>query len=238
MKNILLKISGEIFNKEKASSQGGAFSLNKDFVKNIVKQIKTLQKDHNIGIVIGGGNLFRGSINGNQLDLTQNSSHKIGMLSTVINGIILKDLFEKEKLKSELFTSFFCPQIAKIIDEENIKKSLSEKKCLIFSGGTGNPYFTTDTTAVLRALQIESTLVLKATKVNGIYDKDPISNKSAKLIKKISFDDFIKNDLQVMDLTAITLAKQNKIKIKVFNLFENNSIVKAIKEKDFGSTIN
>ncbi len=238
MKHILLKISGEVFNTEKASSKGGAFSVNKDLIKNIAKQIKSLQKNYNIGIVIGGGNLFRGTTNGKQFSLTPNTSHQIGMLSTIINGTILKDLFEKEKIQTEHLTSIVCPQITKIINTENITQSLNEKKCIIFSGGTGNPYFTTDTTAVLRALQIGSTLVLKATKVDGIYDKDPIKNKNAKLIKKISFSDFIKKDLQVMDLTAITLAKQNNIKIKVFNLFENNSIVKAIKENNFGSTIN
>lgn len=237
MKTILLKISGEVFNSQKAPSKSGAFCMDKKLIKNIALQIKKLQKNYNIGIVIGGGNLFRGDKNGKQLGITSTSSHQIGMLATVINGILLKDFFEKEKIECNLFSSFFCPQIANTIEIDSINKDLHKNKCLIFSGGTGNPYFTTDTTAILRALQIGSSLVLKATKVDGVYDKDPQKNKTAKLIKKISFDQILQKNLAIMDLTAITLAKQNDVKIKVFNLFKTDSILKAVKEKDFGTII-
>ncbi|MFH1643677.1 MAG: UMP kinase [bacterium] len=237
MKTILLKISGEIFNTQKASSTDGAFSLNKDLIKNIAKQIKELQKKYNIGIVIGGGNIFRGGINGKQLEITQTTSHQIGMLATIINATLFKSFLENEKIKCSHLCSFYCPQITKIINQNNIDEALTKKECIIFSGGTGNPFFTTDTTATLRALQINADIVLKATKVDGIFDSDPEKNKNAKLIKKISFDDFIKNNLKVIDLTAITLAKENNLKIKIFNLFENNSIIKAVKEKNFGSLI-
>ena len=237
MKTILLKISGEVFNSQKASSKSGAFCMDKKLIKNIALQIKKLQKDYKIGVVIGGGNLFRGDKDGKQLGITSATAHQIGMLSTVINGIMLKDFFEKEKIECTLFSSFFCPQIANTIETDSINEALRENKCLIFSGGTGNPYFTTDTTAILRALQIGSSLVLKATKVDGVYDKDPEKSKTAKLIKKTSYEKVLQENLKVMDLTAITLAKQNNVKIKVFNLFKTDSILIAIKEKDFGTTI-
>jgi len=241
MDNILIKISGELFAKQvkqkKASSQDDAFFVDKTFIKNVTQQIKTLQKKFNIGIVIGGGNIFRGDINGKQLGLPEQSSHQIGMIATMINAIILRNFLESSKIKTTHFSSFCCPQIAQTIRQDKIKNALQKKECIIFSGGTGNPYFTTDTTAILRALQIEAKLVLKATKVDGVYDSDPNINKNAKILKKISYEQVIKKDLKVMDLTAITLAKQHNIKIKVFNLFKPNALIKVIQDKNFGSTV-
>jgi len=241
MDTILIKISGELFakstNKEKASSLDGAFSVNKKLIENICQQIKTVQQGFNIGIVIGGGNIWRGDVNGKQLNLTEQSSHQIGMISTIINGIVLQNFLENSKIKTTHFSSFCCPQITRTIRQDKIKNALQKNECLIFSGGTGNPYFTTDTTAILRALQIDAKLILKATKVDGVYDSDPATNKNAKILKKISYEEMIKNNLKVMDLTAITLAKQHNLKIKVFNLFEEDSIIKVIQDKNFGSTV-
>jgi len=241
MDTILIKISGELFakpvNTEKASSQDDAFSVNKKLIENICQQIKTVQQNFNVGIVIGGGNIWRGDVNGKQLNLTEQSSHQIGMIATIMNAIVLQNFLENSKIKTTHFSSFCCPQTARTIRQDKIKNALQKNECLIFSGGTGNPYFTTDTTAVLRALQIDAKLVLKATKVDGVYDSDPTTNKNAKILKTISYEEMIKNNLKVMDLTAITLAKQHNLKIKVFNLFDEEAIIKVIRDENFGSTV-
>lgn len=225
MKKVVIKVSGELLDST-------------DNLKQVVTQIKELSKEYKIGIVVGAGNIFRGKQHGKALGLNATTGDSAGMLATIINGLILKDMLSTVDVSSKILTAFSCPRIADEISQEKINCSFKKDKVVIFVGGTGNPFFTTDTNAVLRALQIGSEIVLKGTKVDGIFDSDPKTNNNAKLIKNISYNDILKNKLQVMDLTAITLAENNNVKIKVFNIFKKNAIIKAIKEIDFGSTIN
>ncbi|MBD3273003.1 UMP kinase [Candidatus Dependentiae bacterium] len=224
MEKVVIKLSGELF----ASTES---------LKKVVEQIKKISLKNQIGIVIGAGNIFRGEQHGKSLNLNPANAHFAGMVATIINSLILKDLLIKQDLKVKILSAIPVPTIADNITQEKIDLSLNENKIIIFAGGTGNPFFSTDTNAVLRALQLNSSLVLKGTKTEGIFDSDPEKNKNAKLLKTLSFDDFLKNNLQVMDLTAITLAKKNNLKIKVFNIFEKDSLLKVFKDPNFGSTI-
>ena len=224
METILIKLSGEVFCG--------------DFVQTLISQIKELKKKFNIGIVVGAGNIFRGNQHGKQLDIKKTTAHTAGMVATIINGLILKDLLEKDGVEAELFSAINCPEVACIIKQSKIDKTLKQNKVLIFTGGTGNPFFTTDTNAVLRALQIGAKQILKGTKVDGIYESDPMENKDSKLLKKLTYKEFLEKELKVMDLTAITLAQEHNLKIKVFNLFEKEALLKVIQNADFGSTIN
>lgn len=224
MEKIVIKISGELF----ASTD----KLNK-----VVNQIKKLSSKIKIGIVVGAGNIFRGSQQGKEFGLNAPVGDNAGMLATIINGLILKDLLEKKDVLVKILTAIPVPTIADNITQEKINCTLKNNKVIIFVGGTGNPFFTTDTNAVLRALQIGALTVLKGTKVDGVFDSDPTNIKKTKLLKKLSFDDFLTKNLQVMDMTAITLAKKHKLKIKVFNIFEKNSLIKVVQDPEFGSTI-
>lgn len=224
MKKVVIKISGELLNST-------------DSLNQVIDQIKSLQSKYKIGIVIGAGNIFRGDQDSKNFDLEAAIGDNAGMLATIINGLILKSLLEKKGMKAKILSAFPVPTITDSITQEKIDCSLEKNKILIFVGGTGNPFFTTDTNAILRALQIKSNIVLKGTKVAGVFDSDPIKNKDAKLLKEISYNDFLTKDLQVMDLTAITLAKKHNLQIKVFNIFEENAIIKGLEEKNFGTLI-
>jgi uridylate kinase len=205
MKTLLIKISGELFSYRPA--------LDKELVKNIINQLKLLSSKHRIGLVIGGGNFFRGAQDNNTLGLEPVSAHNIGMLSTIVNGVVLQDLLTQENLPSVLLSAFSCPDIAEPLSQNSIDDALIQQKVILFVGGTGNPFFTTDTNAVLRALQIGATEVWKATKVDGIYESDPIEKKEAKFYQAISYQEVLDKELTIMDRTAITLAQEHKIPI-------------------------
>ncbi|MBD3231793.1 UMP kinase [Candidatus Dependentiae bacterium] len=226
MNTIVIKLSGELFKNNSP-----------DLISNIVKQIKKLKKDYNIAIVLGAGNILRGNEHQKKIGIKATTAHTAGMIATIINGLIIQDFLEKEKVDAQLFSAINCPEVACVIKQTTIDNALSQNKCLIFVGGTGNPFFTTDTNAVLRTLQIGATEMWKGTKVEGIYSTDPLKNKKAKLYKQISYDEVINQNLKIMDLTAIKLAQENKIKIKVFNIFEKDALIKASKNKTFGSYI-
>ncbi|MCK4499922.1 hypothetical protein KAU11_05450, partial [Candidatus Babeliales bacterium] len=166
MKSLLIKLSGELL----SLPQENRSSSNVDFTKNlpirsITQQIKTLSKKYFIGIVIGGGNFFRGNQHGKALGITGSARHHVGMLATMMNGVLLKDLLSQEEVNSETLSAIECPKIALQITEKNIKQAKEDKKVIIFVAGTGKPFFTTDTAAIMRAHQIGSTMVFKATKV-------------------------------------------------------------------------
>jgi uridylate kinase len=224
-KNILLKISGEVFSSKEKE------------LESIIKQLKVLKTKCNIGIVIGAGNIFRGRSNGKELNLEKASADEVGMLATIVNGRMLQAILEKVEIPSVIYSAIECPKICEPLSQNKINLAMKIHLTPIFVGGTGNPYFSTDTTSVIRGLQIKANEIWKATKVDGVFDKDPKKDKNAKLIKKISYDEVIEKKLGIMDLTAITLAKQNKVKIRVFNLFEENALLKAFSEPDFGSII-
>ncbi|MBS3741166.1 MAG: UMP kinase [Candidatus Cloacimonetes bacterium] len=228
---IILKLSGEVLQGVKA------FGISDEVITELAEEIvKLTQNNYEVGIVIGAGNFFRGAARAAE-NMNRVNADNIGMLGTLQNSIALNDKLMHLNEASEIFTSIKCGSIGKEFDHLSAKRALSEKKILIFAGGTGNPYFTTDTTAVLRALEVEADMVLKGTKVEGIYDKDPVKDSSAHLFNNISYDKYMELDLQVMDLTAIALAKKNQLPIKVFNIKNKENISRAVKENDFGSTI-
>jgi len=229
MESILIKLSGEFL----YGSNGFDFERISDFSK----QIKKLSKDYKIGLVIGGGNIFRASKQGKILKMNQSNADSAGMIATVINGIVLKDVLEQANVKCTLLSALSIDTIASKISQDIIDRELKNNTVIIFVSGTGNPFFTTDTNAVLRALQIGAKQVWKATKVDGIYSQDPEKNKSAKKIKTVTHDKALSLQLKITDSTALTLAYDNKIDIRVFNVFEPNALTKAAKDSNFGSTI-
>lgn len=224
MEKIIIKLSGEIFYKP-------------ELLKNVAIQIKELQKKYIIGLVIGAGNIFRGDQQGKDLNIKKTTGHSCGMIATHINSLILQDLFQQNNIKTSLFSSFNCPLLGCVIKQENINNAINNNSCLIFAGGTGNPFFTTDTTAILRASQMNAKQVWKGTKVDGIYSDDPQKAPDSKFYEKISYEDVIQKQLKIMDITAITLARQNSIQIRVFNIFDNNALLNADKNKNLGSQI-
>lgn len=224
-KTILIKLSGELF------------SAKKELINAITSNIKELLAFCKIGVVVGGGNFFKGSREGKELGLKESTGHIIGMLATIMNGLTLQELLDNVGVKTELFSAMQCDQVAKAISPGAIKSALAENKCLIFAGGTGNPFFTTDTNSVLRALQIDASEVWKATNVDGVYDMDPNENKNAKLLKQLRHQEAIEKNLRIMDLTAMTLAKEHSMKIRVFNMLKENALLEAYKNPDFGSTV-
>ncbi len=230
-KKILLKVTGNIFSSQDEKK------LSRKTVDIIAQQIKMLSNSHQIHIVIGGGNFFRGTQHGASLGITKPTGHQTGMLATIMNGVLLKDILEQNNLSVTLLSSIFCPSIAQPINEENINKACNNNETIIFVGGTGNPFFTTDTNAVIRSLQINADELWKATNVNGIYDKDPHKNDDALLIKNASYKDVLEKKLNIMDQTAFTLADEQKSTIRIFNIFAKDALLKAAQNKDFGSTI-
>ncbi len=228
---ILLKLTGEIF----LSKNTGKLSV--DYATELITQIKQLLDTYFFGIVIGGGNFFRGNSHGHQLGLTSSASHQMGMLGTIMNGIMLKDLCEKQGVAADVLTTMPNPEIGKPISQEAINSSLQKNSILIFAGGTGNPFFTTDTNAILRGLQIRAQEVWKGTSVDGIYTADPRKNPDACLLQNIPFSKALDLRLGVMDLSAFAMAEQHHIPIRIFNIFTDNALLKAAQNKEFGSTI-
>jgi len=231
-KRILLKLTGRVL-----SSTGGQQCLGSQFIEQLAAQIKELSETHLFGIVVGGGNILRGSEQGAELGLSPSVGHQAGMLATMINGLMLKDLFNSHGLTSTLLSSVFCPQMCDTTSQFNIDHALKHENIIIFAGGTGAPFFTTDTNAIIRALQIKATEVWKGTGVDGVYSQDPRKDKNAKRIKKITYTDAIIQKLGIMDTASLTLAQEHGITIRVFNIFEKNALNKANKNQDFGSLI-
>lgn len=234
MDSILIKISGELFCNKNATKDG---KFNIDFAENIVKQIKELQKKFNVGIVIGGGNFFRGIKEYERLNLRQAVADSIGMLATVMNGVLLQEIFENTGLKTALLSSIVIPQICEMGSQKNIDTAIENKKVIIFVGGTSNPFFSTDTTAVVRALQIGAKQIWKATKTDFVYDDDPEINKQSKPLQQISYQQALEMKLKIMDLTAFTLAQEYKLEIRVFNIFTENALLLVAGNNNFGSTL-
>ncbi len=228
-KRILLKLTGNTFTNDKGE-------LDSSLLRSIASQIKQLS-DYSFAIVTGAGNFFRGNQHGKKLGLSQSQAHQIGMLATGLNGLIIQDIFSQEGLDSSILTAFECPTLGHAISSHTIKTIQAKSKVIIFVGGTGNPYFSTDTAAVIRGLQIGADQIWKATNVDGIYDKDPNKDSSAQLIKQISYDDAYNNGLKIMDATAFALAREHSLPIRIFNIFEPDALIKAANNADFGSFV-
>ena len=217
-KNIMLKISGESlagFNE-----QGFDFDILNDLSQNI----KILsQKKIKISIVLGGGNFIRGSSFSNGV-VDRVTSDYMGMLGTVINSLALQSNLEKIGVPSRVMTAISINRVAEPYIKNRAVRHLDKNRVVIFASGTGNPFFSTDTAAVLRASEMKSDIIFKGTKVDGIYNKDPLSNNDAKKINEISYSDYLNKDIKVMDTTAISLAKDRKIPIIIFSILKSSNI--------------
>ena len=231
-KNIMLKISGESL--AGSNEQGFDFDILNDLSENI--KILTSQ-DIRVSIVLGGGNFIRGASFSNGV-VDRVTSDYMGMLGTVINSLALQSNLEKIGVPSRVMTALSINIVAEPYIKNKATRHLEKKRVVIFASGTGNPFFSTDTAAVLRASEMKSDIILKGTKVDGIYDKDPISNKDATKIEKISYSDFLNKEIKVMDATAISLAKDRSLPIIIFSIMKSSNIIDIIKGKGSYSLIN
>ena len=224
-KRILLKISGE------ALMGQSNYGIDVSTINKIANEIKKVhKKKYQICLIIGGGNIFRG-IKGASEGIDRSTSDYMGMLATVMNALSFQSCLEKINIPTRVQSAINMSQVAEPYIKRKAVRHLEKKRIVIFAAGTGNPFFSTDTAASLRASEMNCSLIIKATKVDGIYDKDPIKFSNAKLIKKINYNEVINSDLRVMDLTAISLAKESNIPIIITNIFKKNSLITALKEK-------
>ena len=197
-------------------------------ISNEIKKVYT--KKYQICLIIGGGNIFRG-IKGASEGIDRSTSDYMGMLATIMNALSLQSSLEKINVPTRVQSAISMSQIAESYIRRRAVRHLEKNRIVIFAAGTGNPFFSTDTAASLRASELDCELIIKATKVDGIYNEDPKKNKKAKLIKKISYSDVINKNLRVMDLTAISLAKDTKIPIYITNIFKKNSLISVLSKK-------
>ncbi len=230
-KRVLLKLSGESLLGSKGHGIDPAM-LN--FFAEEVKKIQKLKVE--VGIVIGGGNIFRG-LNASEQGIDRVTGDQMGMLATVINALALQNAFEKHGLDTRLLTSINMDEIAEPYIRRRAIRHLEKGRIVIFGAGTGHPYFSTDTAASLRAVEIEAEVILKGTRVDGVYDSDPEKNPDASMFKEITYLDVLKNDLRVMDMTAISLCKENDLPITVFNMNKKDNLLKVVTGKKVGSAV-
>ncbi|MDR3624480.1 MAG: UMP kinase [Chlamydiales bacterium] len=229
LKRILLKLSGEALL--------GQEIVGKETALIIARSVKQLQEDSiQVGIVIGGGNIFRGNQNA-LLGISRVASDQMGMLATLINGIALQELFISIGCKVKVLSAIACGNFVEEYSPAKAIAYLEQGFALIFVGGTGMPFFTTDTAAALRAIEIGADIMLKATKVDGVYDKDPHKYPDAVKYDKISYSEVLEKSLAVMDLTATALCMENQLPILVFDIFAQDSLKKAVFQSNIGTLV-
>ena len=230
-KRILLKLSGEALLGDRS------YGIDPKRIAQYAKDIKSvLDLGVEVAIVIGGGNIFRGvSAASNGIDRVQGDY--MGMLATVINGMALQSSLEEEKIQTRLQTAIKIEAVAEPYIKRKAVRHLEKKRVVIFGGGTGNPFFTTDSAAALRAIEISADVILKGTRVDGVYDSDPEKNEKAVKFDFISFSDVIGKNLKVMDSTAFTLSQENNLPIVVFNMNKPGNLLKVIKGDKIGTLI-
>jgi len=229
-KRIILKLSGEALKGKKG------YGIDAAVTRSIAAQIHEIHKlGIEVAVVIGGGNIFRGAEAAEGMDAA--IADYMGMLATAINGMALQDALEREGVFTRLQTAIDMRQIAEPYIRRRAMRHLEKNRVVIFVCGTGNPYFTTDTTAALRAVEIKADVILKATKVDGVYSADPMKDKKAKRFKSLAYIDVLKNRLKVMDATAISLCMENHIPIIVFNLFDKGNLKKVVSGSKIGTIV-
>ena len=232
-KRILLKLSGE------ALLGDHQYGIDPKIANMIARQVKKVAElGMQIGVVIGGGNIFRGYKASTEDGMDRATADYMGMLATVMNALALEDAFKKEGVDTRVQSAIEMPRVAESYTRKRAIRHLEKGRVVIFAAGTGNPYFSTDTAAALRALEIGADILMKATKVGGVYDKDPKLDKNAKLYPELSYKEIMEKDLKVMDMAAIGLAMEHKLPILVFNLFQEDNILKASQGEQLGSIIN
>ena len=229
---ILLKMSGEIL------AGDHKFGIDPSITSNLAQQvIGALNQDVQIGIVIGGGNIFRGiSVADKGLDRV--SGDYLGMMATIMNSVALQSALENLGCITRVMSALSITQLAEPYIRRRAIRHLEKGRVVIFAGGTGNPYFTTDTAAVLRAIEIDADIILKGTKVDGVFSEDPEKNSDAKLFDFLNYKEVINNELRVMDLTAVTLCKENNLPISVFNIQNDKNLFNILNGKKVGTRIN
>lgn len=228
IKRVILKLSGEAL----AKKEGG---YNDELIENIANQVKTIvDKGTDVGVVIGGGNYWRGRSNDN-IDRTK--ADQIGMLATIMNCIYVSEIFRSQGLKTNILTPFECGSMTKLFSKDRANKYFQKGMVVFFAGGTGHPYFSTDTGIVLRAIELDADAILLAKAIDGIYDSDPKINPEAKKYDTISINEVVEKKLGVIDMTASVMCMENKMPLMVFGLEEENSIVNALSGKFNGTVV-
>jgi len=214
-----------------------SFGISPDMIKYVAGEIHSVvELGVQIGIIVGGGNIFRG-IAASSYGMDRTSADHMGMLATVINSLALQDALEKQGLETRVQTAISMHEVAEPYIVRRANRHLERGRVVIFGAGTGNPYFTTDTAAVLRAQEIHAEILLKATKVDGLYDTDPVKDSRAKLIKRIKYMEVLEKQLRVMDMTAISLAMDNQLPLVVFKLKDKGNIRNVVCGEDIGTVI-
>ena len=230
-KKILLKLSGEALMGDQE------FGISSDVIASYAKQIKEIvDLGVEVSIVIGGGNIFRG-LSGAAQGVDRVTADHMGMLATVINSLALQNSIEKLGVPTRVQTAIEMPKVAEPFIKRRAQRHLEKGRVVIFGAGTGNPYFTTDTAAALRAIEMETNVVIKATKVDGIYDKDPVKYPDAKKYETVTYNEVLAKDLKVMDATAISLCRENKLPIIVFNSLVEGNLKKVVMGEHIGTTV-
>ncbi len=231
-KRILLKLSGE------ALMGTRQYGIDPDRLAEYAQDIKTItDKGIEVAIVIGGGNIFRG-LAGASKGMDRVQGDHMGMLATVINGLALQGALEDADIPTRLQTAIKINEVAEPFIRRKAMRHLEKGRVVIFGGGTGNPYFTTDSAAVLRAIEIEADVILKGTRVDGIYNADPEKDTTAVKFNSISFDDVLRKGLKVMDTTAFTLSQENKLPIIVFDMNKKGNLLKVVSGENIGTVVN
>ncbi len=231
-KRILLKLSGEALMGDQS------FGISSDMIKYVAEEVRSIfDLGVQIAIVVGGGNIFRG-IAAASYGMDRVSADHMGMLATVINSLAMQDALEKKGIQTRVQTAISMHEVAEPYILRKAVRHLEKGRVVIFAAGTGNPYFTTDTAAVLRAQEIHAEILLKATKVDGLYDSDPVINKDATFIKRITYMEVLEKQLKAMDMTAISLAMDNQLPLAIFNLKKRGNIRKVVCGEEIGTRIN
>lgn len=231
-KRILLKLSGEAL-----CGTTGGFGIDPDTLSTICEEIAEVHAlGVQMGLVIGGGNIFRG-LKGSASGMDRTSADYMGMLATVINGLAVQDALEKHGVQTRVMTALEIDRVAEPYIRRRAVRHLEKGRAVIFAAGTGNPYFSTDTAAALRAMEIQAGVLCKATKVKGVYTKDPVKHDDAKMFNRLSYDRFIQERMGVMDATAVTLCRDNHLPIRVFALGQRGNIGRVVQGEDLGTLV-
>ncbi|MCK9272478.1 UMP kinase [Candidatus Gracilibacteria bacterium] len=228
---VLIKISGEALQGEKTHG------IDPVFIKNLATDLKEIRDaGFEIAIVLGGGNIFRG-LAGAAGGMDRTAADYVGMMATIMNGVAMQDALESVGCETRLMSALDIPEVGEKYIKRRGARHMEKGRIVICVAGTGNPYFTTDTAGVLRALELDCGLMIKATKVNGVYNKDPLKFSDAVLIKNATYDEVIKNDIKVMDQTGFALAKDSKLKLRIVSLYEKGAILRACKNMGEGTLV-
>ena len=230
-KRIVLKLSGEALEGDRG------FGIDPKTISTIAKQIKDVRSlGVDIVCIIGGGNFFRG-VEGEKNGIDRATADYIGMLATVMNGLVMSDALEKVGVQTRVQSALEIKALCEPYIRRRAMRHLEKGRVVIFAAGTGNPFFTTDTAAALRAVEMNANVILKATKVNGVYDKDPVKHKNAKMFARLSYLDVIQKQLRVMDTTATSLCMENKLPIVVFNMNQPGNIRRVVMGEKIGTVV-